>query len=83
MTSRETPPVGKPITPPADRREALIQEAVQEGIAVALSKSVWEDIAAQVRGEYNGTGMTDLRAAIRKAVRTELRKAAGGPRTDE
>lgn len=83
MTSRETPPVGKPITPPADRREALIQEAVQEGIAVALSKSVWEDIAAQVRGEYNETGMTDLRAAIRAAVRTELRKAAGGPRTDE
>lgn len=79
-TSRETPPVGKPLPADSetDRMATIVQDAVREGVAVALSGAVWKDVAEQVNAVYTGNGVGDLQAVIRAAVRRELRKWEDG-----
>ena len=79
--ARTIPPVGQPITPAPDPLLEMMRNAVREGIAVALSQSVWRDVADRVRAEYTGGGLDDIRTAIRQAVTDELRRTTE-PRTD-
>lgn len=76
---RTIPPVGQPITPDPDPLLEMMRKAVRDGIAVALSQSVWRDVADRVRAEYTGGGLDDIRTAIRQAVTDELRRTTGTP----
>ena len=83
-TGNPPEPVAPEPTPePVTDITAILRAAVREGIDQALTGWVGLDVADEVRSEYKGGGMTNLRAAIRRAVREELQDWSDEVRMNE